>query len=152
MDTFSNKMDAFTIHFSEQHEELPVWKYFLNNHAGTAMMLGVVAIVASYSILHRIFLMTSMNYKNNLNKEQQLEVVQLTVESIFLSICSIPLCSFVDSLFFEGLTSDWVVTTVPTFIVIMFLVSSSPFLFLFTSTLMYFQFLIDGSFNIHRQG
>mmetsp|Transcript_2891 Transcript_2891/g.4290 ORF Transcript_2891/g.4290 Transcript_2891/m.4290 type:complete len:313 (-) Transcript_2891:62-1000(-) len=102
------------------HHEAQVWQSFTNHHAPAVMLFGALAIGASYSILHRIFSGISSKYEH-LNKEQQLQVVQQTMEVIFRSLFSLPLLWFVSSLFFEEKTSDFFATSVPTFITIMFL-------------------------------
>ena len=94
-------MGEWSIHNIDTFLEEEDWQSFVNHHTAAGMMLGVFFITCSYPIIHKIYLAKSARYREELSSEQQLVVVQHTIQATFLSLIFGPLTYLILSLFFE---------------------------------------------------
>lgn len=79
-----------------------VWESFVDHYVAAGMMLGVAAVSLSYPVFHRIYLAKSSTYREALSQEQQLVVVQHSIEAFFLTLMFAPYTYIISSVFFES--------------------------------------------------
>uniref|UniRef100_A0A7S2YG83 TLC domain-containing protein n=1 Tax=Entomoneis paludosa TaxID=265537 RepID=A0A7S2YG83_9STRA len=91
----------WSIHNVDLYLDQEVWESFVNHYVAAGMMLGVLVICLSYPIAHNIYMAKCQVYRETLTKDQQLVVVQHTIEAFFLTTIFAPLSYLMFSLFFE---------------------------------------------------
>lgn len=94
-------MTTWSINNLDGHLPNQVWESFVNHHVAAGILLGILIISLSYPLIHQFYLKKSEHYREKLNREQQLVVLQHTVEALFLSVIFAPFTYVIFSANFE---------------------------------------------------
>jgi hypothetical protein len=82
------------------HAPHEVWESFVDHNVCAAMMIGVFVICMGYPLTHRTYVRYCRPYQA-LSREQQLVVIQHTIEAVMLSLLFAPLTYLLLSINFE---------------------------------------------------
>lgn len=89
--------------FNNLQGHLPgeVWESFVNHNAAAGVMIGFLFISLSYPVAHKVYMAKSEKYREKLKREQQLVVIQHTIEAVVLSLLFPPFTYLIFSANFE---------------------------------------------------
>lgn len=93
--------NTWSIRNIDNHLEGQVWESFATHNLGAGMLLGTMIISLSYMILHKIYIVKSPHYREQLGRGQQLVVLQHSVEAVFLGLIYVPYTYLTLSVFFQ---------------------------------------------------
>ena len=85
----------------DEHLSAEVWESFSNYYLAAGTLVGSLFLALSYPLIHKILLSKSQVYRENLDRDQQLVVLQHAVEAVFLSLVFIPFTYVTLSVNFE---------------------------------------------------
>ena len=94
-------MTNWSIHNLDGHLPSQVWETVMNHNVVSFSVLGILLVSFGYPLIHQIYLKYCQHYRNNLNRDQQLVVVQHTIEAVTLSILFAPFTYVILSANFE---------------------------------------------------
>lgn len=95
-------MSSWNINNIEGHLPTEVWELFVNHNVAAGMLVGVLFLsLGYYPMAHKMYMAKSEKYREQLTRDQQLVVIQHTIEAVFLSLLFLPFTYVILSANFE---------------------------------------------------
>jgi hypothetical protein len=83
------------------HLPAEVWESFINQYVAASTLLGTLFLALGYPLIHNILLSKSQVYRENLDRDHQVVVLQHAVEAVFLTLIYIQFTYVMLSVNFE---------------------------------------------------
>ncbi|KAL7577148.1 hypothetical protein ACA910_019750 [Epithemia clementina (nom. ined.)] len=106
----------------ENHLPQATWEAMVDHHVPAGMMLGVLFVALSYPIVNNVYMKKSERFRTELSRDQQVVVVQHTIEAIFLFLFFGPLSYVVLSMNFQEQSLEDIDRKVPALATMMFVI------------------------------